>query len=111
MHRRAGGRVGFLRVDNEGQGLVFDFHEFGGVLGQGARIGDDGGDPFAHVARGADRERVATHVRRIQPVHQGFAGRGEFRAVDPGFQQTMCHMMDLPVEAVVDAAMKLLAES
>ena len=33
------------------------------------------------------------------------------RAVDPGFQQTMCHMMDLPVEAVVDAAMKLLAES
>lgn len=33
------------------------------------------------------------------------------RAVDPGFQQTMCHMMDLPVETVVDAAIKLLAET
>lgn len=32
-------------------------------------------------------------------------------AVDPGFQQTMCHMMDLTVETVVDAATKLLAES
>ena len=33
------------------------------------------------------------------------------RAVDPSFQQTMCHMMDLPVETVVEAATKLLAES
>jgi len=33
------------------------------------------------------------------------------RAVDPGFQQTMCHMMDLPVEAVVEAAVNLLAET
>ncbi len=33
------------------------------------------------------------------------------RAVDPGFQQTMCHMMDLPIEAVVEAAVNLLAET
>ncbi|OXE36225.1 MAG: ADP-heptose--LPS heptosyltransferase [Phenylobacterium zucineum] len=33
------------------------------------------------------------------------------RAVDPNFRQTMCHMMDLPVETVVEAATQLLAES
>ena len=82
VHGRARGRVGFLGVDDEGQGLVFDLDKFGGVLGQRARVGDDGGHPFAHVARCADGERVATDVRRVEPVHQGFAGRREFRAVD-----------------------------
>jgi ADP-heptose:LPS heptosyltransferase len=31
-------------------------------------------------------------------------------AVDPSFQQALCHMMDLPVDTVVDAAKELLAE-
>jgi ADP-heptose:LPS heptosyltransferase len=31
-------------------------------------------------------------------------------AVDPSFQQELCHMMDLPVDTVVDAAKELLAE-
>ena len=32
-------------------------------------------------------------------------------AVDPSFQQALCHMMDLPVDTVVDAAKELLTES
>lgn len=33
----------------------------------------------------------------------------QIRAVDPGFGQALCHMMDLTVETVVDAAEELLA--
>ncbi|MDB5499883.1 MAG: ADP-heptose--LPS-heptosyl transferase [Phenylobacterium sp.] len=33
----------------------------------------------------------------------------QIRAVDPGFGQALCHMMDLPVETVVRAAEELLA--
>ncbi|MES2344287.1 MAG: glycosyltransferase family 9 protein [Pseudomonadota bacterium] len=33
------------------------------------------------------------------------------RAVDPGFQQALCHMMDLPVDTVVTAARDLLAKT
>jgi hypothetical protein len=32
----------------------------------------------------------------------------EVRAVDPGFSQALCHMMDLSVERVVAAATDLL---
>ena len=35
----------------------------------------------------------------------------EIRALDPGFQQALCHMMDLSVETVVSAAHDLLAET
>ena len=35
----------------------------------------------------------------------------EILAVDPNFQQALCHMMDLPIETVVDAAGDLLAET
>lgn len=35
----------------------------------------------------------------------------QIRAVDPGFQQALCHMMDLSVEAVARAATDLLAET
>ena len=34
----------------------------------------------------------------------------EIVAVDPSFQQELCHMMDLPVDTVVAAAKELLAE-
>lgn len=34
----------------------------------------------------------------------------EILAVDPSFQQELCHMMDLPVDTVVAAAKELLAE-
>lgn len=33
------------------------------------------------------------------------------RAVDPGFQQALCHMMDLPVDTVATAARDLLAKT
>jgi ADP-heptose:LPS heptosyltransferase len=32
----------------------------------------------------------------------------QFRAIDPGLNQTIGHMMDLPVDTVVDAARELL---
>lgn len=35
----------------------------------------------------------------------------QIRAVDPSFQQALCHMMDLPVETVTAAARDLLAET
>ena len=35
----------------------------------------------------------------------------QIAAVDPGFTQALCHMMDLSVEAVVKAADKLLKET
>jgi len=35
----------------------------------------------------------------------------QIRAVDPGFGQALCHMMDLPVETVADAAEALLGET
>jgi ADP-heptose:LPS heptosyltransferase len=35
----------------------------------------------------------------------------QIRAVDPGFGQALCHMMDLTVETVSDAAESLLAET
>ena len=35
----------------------------------------------------------------------------QIRALDPGFGQALCHMMDLPVETVIQAAESLLAET
>lgn len=35
----------------------------------------------------------------------------QIKAVDPGFTQALCHMMDLPVDKVVQAATDLLAET
>ena len=35
----------------------------------------------------------------------------QIRAVDPSFQQALCHMMDLPVETVTAAARDLLAQT
>jgi ADP-heptose:LPS heptosyltransferase len=47
------------------------------------------------------------HVR----VARGPRSYEQIRAVDPGFGQALCHMMDLPVETVADAAEALLAET
>ncbi|MBS0361688.1 MAG: glycosyltransferase family 9 protein [Proteobacteria bacterium] len=43
--------------------------------------------------------RVARGPRTFEQIH----------AVDPGFRQALCHMMDLPVETVGDIAEELLA--
>jgi len=42
-------------------------------------------------------------------VARGPRSYEQIRAVDPGFGQALCHMMDLPVETVVQAAEELLA--
>ena len=80
MHRRAVGRIRLLGVDDERQRLVLDVDEFGGVLGERAGVGDDGGDPFARIARLPDRQRIALDVGRIEPVHHRIDGGGEFLA-------------------------------
>lgn len=41
-------------------------------------------------------------------VVRGHRGYEQIRAADPGFTQAMCHMMDLTVDQVTDAAMGLL---
>jgi len=48
-----------------------------------------------------EKTRVVRGPRDFQQIH----------AVDPSFQQALCHMMDLPVETVVAAAKGLLAET
>lgn len=47
------------------------------------------------------------HVR----VARGPRSFDQIRAVDPGFGQALCHMMDLTVDTVADAAESLLAET
>jgi ADP-heptose:LPS heptosyltransferase len=48
-----------------------------------------------------ERTRVVRGPRDFQQI----------LAVDPGFQQELCHMMDLPVDTVVAAARDLLAQT
>ena len=67
-------------VEHEGQGLIIDADKLSRILSARAAVGDDGGDPFAHIARGADGERVALHMGRVEPVHHGLAGRSVFLA-------------------------------
>jgi ADP-heptose:LPS heptosyltransferase len=45
---------------------------------------------------------------RVVRGHRDFQ---QILAIDPSFQQALCHMMDLPVDTVVDAAKQLLTES
>ena len=45
-----------------------------------ARFGDDGGDPFAGVARLTDGERIAPHFGRIEAVHQRVVAAGKLLA-------------------------------
>ena len=47
------------------------------------------------------------HVR----IARGPRSFDQIRAVDPGFGQALCHMMDLPVDTVTEAAESLLAET
>ena len=74
-------------------------------------IGNDSG--LMHMAAAAGAPTLGLFGPSDEALYGPWGPRDypTIRAVDPGFQQTMCHMMDLPVEAVVDAAMKLLAES
>ena len=78
-----GGLPGFSAssaFDDERQRLIDDAQLFGGIFGQRAGIGDNRRDPFAGIARLADRQRKALHMRRIETVHQRVGGTGEFIA-------------------------------
>ena len=72
--------VRLLAVDHERQWLVVDLDGFGSVLRECACVGSNGGDPFAHVARLSNSERVAAHVRCVEPVHHRLDGFGELIA-------------------------------
>jgi len=57
-----GGSVGLqgcLGVDDDGQGIVIDEDEVGGVGGNVTILGNDDGDGIAHVADTAAGQRVA----------------------------------------------------
>ena len=56
------------------QYFVIDFDEFGGVLGQCARIGDDCGHPFAAVAHHIFRQCITLHVGGIDAADEGISG-------------------------------------
>ena len=80
MHRRAVRLKRLFRVQHERQRLVADVDFFGGVLSERAAVGDHGRHPFAGIAGLSDRQRMAFHPRRIEPVHQGIGRGGQFVA-------------------------------
>ncbi len=80
MHERAAVLDRLLGIDDVRGRLVFDFDQLDRVLGDGARIGDHGGHPFAGVAHDAARERIARHLRRIDADLERVAGVAEFFA-------------------------------
>ena len=70
VHQRRGRVERRFRIDHVGQRLVFDLDRFGRILGQGARIRHHRHDPFAGIARHADRPADSAHLRRIEAGHQ-----------------------------------------
>jgi ADP-heptose:LPS heptosyltransferase len=82
-------------------------------------IGNDSG--LMHLAAAAGAPTLGlfgpSDERRYGPwgaaarVVRGHRDFEQIRAVDPGFTQELCHMMDLTVDAVVDAARDLFEET
>ena len=82
-------------------------------------IGNDSG--LMHLAAAADVPTIGLFGPSDETLYgpwgadtrvvRGPRGFDDIVSVDPGFQQAMCHMMDLPIETVVAAAKDLLAES
>lgn len=79
-------------------------------------IGNDSGAMHLAAAAGAPTiglfgpsdERLYAPWGEHTRVVRGPRSFDEIRAVDPGFSQALCHMMDLPVKTVVAAANDLL---
>lgn len=82
-------------------------------------IGNDSG--LMHMAAAAGAPTVGLfgpsddrHYAPWGPDTRVVRGPRDFeqiRAIDPSFQQALCHMMDLPVETVIAAARSLLAQT
>jgi ADP-heptose:LPS heptosyltransferase len=82
-------------------------------------IGNDSGTMHLAAAAGcptlglfgpSDEERYGPWGEATRVV-RGPRDYDQIRAVDPSFDQALCHMMDLPVETVEKAARALLAET
>jgi ADP-heptose:LPS heptosyltransferase len=82
-------------------------------------IGNDSGTMHLAAAAGAptlglfgpsDEQLYSPWGAHVK-VARGPRSFDQIRAVDPGFGQALCHMMDLTVETVTDAAESLLAET
>lgn len=79
-------------------------------------IGNDSGAMHLAAASGCPTiglfgpsdERLYAPWGEHTRVVRGPRSYEQIRAVDPGFQQALCHMMDLPVETVAAAARDLL---
>lgn len=82
-------------------------------------IGNDSG--LMHLAAAAGTPTVGLFGPSDDRLYAPWGGhtrvvRGprtfeQFKAIDPGLDQTIGHMMDLPVEPVIEAALELLAET
>ena len=84
MHDRRVRLQRLFRIDHKRQRLVGDVDKLGAVFGERAGVGDDGGDPFADIARLIDGERIALHLRRFEAAHQLIGRGGKFFAGDDG---------------------------
>src|SRR5439155_23525501 len=82
-------------------------------------IGNDSGTMHLAAAAGAptlglfgpsDERRYAPWGPRARAV-RGPRTLEQIRATDPGCTQAMCHMMDLSVDRVYEAALALLAQT
>jgi ADP-heptose:LPS heptosyltransferase len=86
-----------------------------------ARLFVGGQGPFTQIAAlagtptlalfGPDDEAVCGPWGPRARVLRGPRGAGAIRAIDPHLDQPVCHMMDLPVERVLDAARGLLKDT
>ena len=82
-------------------------------------IGNDSGLMHLAAAAGAPTlglfgpsdERLYAPWGKATAVVRGPREFEQIRAVDPGFQQELCHMMDLSAETVAAAAVNLLSET
>lgn len=82
-------------------------------------IGNDSG--LMHLAAAAGTPTIGlfgpSDDRRYAPwgpdtrVVRGPRDFEQILAVDPGFTQALCHMMDLPIETVIEAARDLIAQT
>ena len=82
-------------------------------------VGNDSGTMHLAAAAGAptvglfgpsDEQLYAPWGEHTRVV-RGPRAFAQIAAVDPGFTQALCHMMDLPVETVLNAANELLKET
>ena len=106
----------FFAIRHNGQWIVIDLDQRGGILGDVARIGDDDGDGFAHMNHFAISQSRSVEIlpvgRAGQPHHEPlfYKIRSEIRECENGMdtgQGTRGLAVDIPDRCVcVRAAQK-----